>query len=538
MFQAELHRENMVNGNVTMKAKSFRYIKDAAALIAVALVTLGACANKETAASGKIKPAGYGNYYEIFVGSFYDSNGDGMGDLRGVIQKLDYLNDTNPDSNTSLHIDGLWLMPIMPSPSYHKYDITDYYAIDPVYGDMDDFDALIAECDKRGIKLIIDLVMNHTSSEHEWFQRARNGDEEYQSYYHVVETKPPGNYYPLGDTGKFYEGDFWSGMPDINFDNTAVRAEFEKIAAFWLKKGAAGFRLDAIKHIDAARQKSIEVTRWFIDYCKSIKDDAYIVGEVWSDDAEIIAFYASGIPSLFNFSLAQENGVIAKAVNSGVGADFARNVIRWRALMARQNQAAVDAPFVANHDTDRAAGYFAGDLVKMKMAAALYLFMPGNPFIYYGEEIGMEGRGVDENKRGPMIWSTSDSAGITRGPENMTQRWNASAGVAEQLANPASLLRFYIDAIRLKNKYPVIYNGVPSELPVSERAIAAYAVSDGITRLAVIHNLSGAAKTVSVPDAKSVAGFLSASVSAAPLLKEAALEMPPYSSALLLLAGQ
>jgi glycosidase len=519
-----------------MKAKSFQYIKNAA-LIAIVLV-MAACAKKETTATAKEPPAGYGNYYEIFVGSFYDSNGDGMGDLRGLIQKLDYLNDTKPDSNTSLHINGLWLMPIMPSPSYHKYDITDYYAIDPVYGNIDDFDALIAECDKRGIKLIIDLVMNHTSSEHEWFQRAWNGDEEYQRYYHVVETKPLGNYYPLGDTGKFYEGDFWSGMPDLNFDSDAVRAEFEKIAAFWLEKGVAGFRLDAIKHVDTARQKSIDVTRWFTDYCKSIKDDVYIVGEVWSDDAEIIAFYASGIPSLFNFALAQENGVIAKAVNTSVGADFARNLIRWHALMARQNPLAIDAPFVANHDTDRVAGYFAGDIVKMKMAAALYLFMPGNPFIYYGEEIGMEGRGIDENKRGSMIWSTSDSAGTTRGPENMTQRWNASAGVAEQLTEPSSLLRFYISAIRLKNKYPVIYNGAPSELPTQDRAVAAYIVSDSLTRVAIIHNLAGDVKTVSVPDALSVAGFLSATDSVAPLLKDAALELPPYSSVLLLLASQ
>lgn len=115
----------------------------------------------------------YRNYYEIFVSSFCDSNGDGIGDIGGIISKLDYLNDGDPNSGDDLGIDGIWLMPIMPSPSYHKYDVTDYYDIDPQYGTMEDFEKLIAECDKRGIDVIIDLVINHTSSEHPWFKKAK-----------------------------------------------------------------------------------------------------------------------------------------------------------------------------------------------------------------------------------------------------------------------------------------------------------------------------------------------------------------------------
>jgi glycosidase len=428
-------------------------------------------------------------------------------------------------------------MPIMPSPSYHKYDVTDYRAIDPAYGTLEDFDALIAACEKRGIKVIIDLVMNHTSSDHPWFRAAREearsgGPRRYLDYYNISETKIHSTmYYALGTTGLYYEGDFWSEMPDLNFDNPAVREEFKQIATFWLDRGVAGFRLDAIKHVYVNPGQSVETLAWFTEYCTALKSDVYIVGEVWSDDAEIMRFYTSGVPSLFNFSFADQGGVIAKSVNGANGQDFARNVIRWNALMARANPTAIDAPFIANHDTDRAAGYFGSDPVKEKLAAALYLFMPGNPFIYYGEEIGMEGEGIDENKRGPMIWSLAGDTGQTRGPTAMSRRWDAPAGVAEQLADPSSLLRFYIEAIRLKNAFPVIFYGKPALLDTGERAVAAFTLAGAARQVAVVHNLSGQAKTVVMEGAKRIGGWLAAGTDGArPSLKNGVLALPPFTT--------
>lgn len=223
----------------------------------------------------------YRTWYEIFVYSFNDSDGDRVGDLQGVISKLDYVSD--------MGFNGIWLMPIMPSPSYHKYDVTDYQAIDPLYGTMEDFDRLVEECDRRGIKLIIDLVLNHTSSEHPWFTAAceylgqlEEGEEPsaedcpYYAYYNFVKGNPSSpTYYQVGGTDYYYEGAFSDQMPDVNFDCEALRKEFEEIMSFWLNKGVGGFRLDAVKHFyGEATSKNVEVLTWVNDYVKYIDPNA------------------------------------------------------------------------------------------------------------------------------------------------------------------------------------------------------------------------------------------------------------------------
>jgi len=203
----------------------------------------------------------YRNYYEIFLYSYCDSNGDGIGDINGLIQKLDYINDGDPQTKTDMGFNGIWLMPIMPSTTYHKYDVIDYYSIDPQYGTLDDFKRLVAECDKRGIKLIIDFVYNHTSSQNEWFltaceylQGLEKGEEPnledcpYFGYYNFTkDASAGGGYYQVGTTEWFYEGSFWEEMPDLNLGNEQVRSEIEKIASYWMDLGVGGFRLDAVK---------------------------------------------------------------------------------------------------------------------------------------------------------------------------------------------------------------------------------------------------------------------------------------------------
>lgn len=508
--------------------------------ISIAVTSLTGCSKKEESNElPKQYDDNYGVYYEIFVGSFYDSDGDGMGDIRGIIEKLDYINDGKPDSKTSLHADGIWLMPIMPSPSYHKYDVTDYYDIDSDYGTMEDFEELITECDKRGIKVIIDLVVNHTSNMHPWFREAINELKEkkepkYSKYYSFTSEKINSTYYFAGLESQYYEAVFYSGMPDLNYDSDEVREEMKQIANFWLEKGVAGFRLDAVKHIDIQREKSVEVLTWFVDYCKSVKEDVYIVGEVWSDDKEVMDYYESKIPSLFNFGFAEESGVIANAVNKNTGADFASSVIRWHKLLSSRNENGIDAPFLSNHDNNRSAGYFKEDVVKEKMAAALYLMMPGNPFIYYGEELGLTGKGIDENKRGPMIWTVDSEEGQAKGPSGMTQRAKLDEGVYEQLKSEDSLLRFYIEAVRLRNRYPEISRGTPTQIKLDDRSLAAYKVSFEESEVIILHNLSIEEKMVTFTDydVKKIGGYL-ASAGGEPVFKNGEVTMPAYSTVVL-----
>ena len=482
--------------------------------------------------------SGYGVYYQIFPGSFCDSNGDGIGDIRGIISKLDYINDGNLASNRSLHADGIWLTPIHPSRSYHKYDVMDYMAIDRSFGTMEDFEEFIAGCGKRNIKVIIDLVLNHTSAEHPWFLAARRGDKKYMGYYNIADAKLSEKYRPLGYGGKFYEAIFWEQMPDLNLDSPEVRKEIESIVNFWIGKGVAGFRLDAVLFYDPQQQKGIDFLTWFTSYCKLVKSDIYMVGEVWDTPGVILNFYESQIPSLFNFTFAQEKGLLPIAVTTQNGNNISTAMVNWNKIIKEKNKGAIDAIFLSNHDHNRSAGYFNQDPVKMKMAAALYLTMPGNPFVYYGEEIGMTGAGRDDNKRGPMIWSVKSRAGITRGPIGMDQRWKALAGVEENLRDPASLTRFYIEAIRLRNQYPVLFNGMPEELTPAQgekkdRAIAAWTVENEEIKIAVAHNLSAAEKKLEIANAAALCGTLTAGTSELkPSLLGTVLSLPPFSTAL------
>lgn len=417
----------------------------------------------------------YRTFYEVFVYSFYDGNGDGIGDLPGLTQKLDYLNDGNPKGGDALGCDGLWLMPVMPSPSYHKYDITDYKAIDPEYGSMEEFDAFMEECGKRGISVILDLVMNHTSSEHEWFVQACDylrglGDGEpdagecpYVEYYNFSREKKSGVYYPLEGTDWYYEGVFWSGMPDLNLKNERVRAEFEDIVKFWLDKGVAGFRLDAAKEYESGNNTAnVEILSWFNSMVKGYKPDAYLVAEVWTDIGTYRQYYASGIDSVFNFAFSQQDGVIAQAlnhVNGAGGLSYGQAVTNLPGRFGAYNPDYIDAPFYTNHDVARSAGYYSGDgsTEKTKLAQAMNLMMTGSAFLYYGEELGMKGSGKDENKRAPMYWTEDpDGKGMCRGPEGMDSAKKKFPSLEEQAADGNSVFCFVREAIRLRNSYPAI----------------------------------------------------------------------------------
>lgn len=445
----------------------------------------------------------YRTWYEVFVYSFCDSDGDQIGDLQGVISKLDYIQD--------LGFNGIWLMPVMPSVSYHKYDVTDYMAIDPAYGTMEDFEQLSAECGKRGIKLIIDLVLNHTSSEHPWFTAACDyleslgpGEEPsaevcpYYEYYHFSKDgSGSDSWHPVGSTGYYYEGMFWSGMPDVNFESLALRKEFEAVMDFWLNKGVGGFRLDAVKEFySGSIGKNVEVLSWVNDYVKAANPDAYLVGEAWEGLGTYSQYYASGIDSFFDFDFAGPTGIISKTINYS-GADnsaqaYAKALVRVQNAIREYRQDAIDAPFFVNHDMARAAGYMSYDARKVKMAGALNVLMSGSAFVYYGEEIGMTGSGKDENKRAPMFWSSDPAAkGMTKGPADMEPQEHQFPCAGEQMKDRDSIYSFYKDAILLRNQNPEIARGTVARLEeVEDPDIAAISKTYGGQTVYMLYNIS------------------------------------------------
>lgn len=448
-------------------------------LVLLVLLILVGCSK----GSDYVNPEVNSVYYEIYVGSFYDSDGDGMGDLEGVRQKLDYI-------QYDLGATGIWLMPIHPSPTYHKYDVVDYEAIDPEYGTMEDFDRLVNEMNERGMDLILDYVINHSSSQHPWFIEAKiahmdgiceevvtcdfyNFSDEYISGYHQI------------SNNLYYEGDFWSEMPDLNLDNETLKNYLIDTAEFWLNKGVKGFRLDATTHFfDEVKEQNIAFLKWFATEIKSIKPDAYLVGEAWTSDGIILDMYESGIDSYFNFGLSQNSGHIFKSMNSKHGQSLANHVANYQDKLKNKNSNGIDAIFISNHDNNRSAGYLITE-ARQKLAASIYLLMPGNPFIYYGEEVALKGSGIDENKRLPMPWNEKGE-GVTQPPSAADYKQESYIYVEDALKDKDSLLNHYKHVISIRNTYPSISRGITESLDLGSHELYALAHGDDIV---VVHNL-------------------------------------------------
>jgi alpha-amylase len=431
-------------------------------------------------------------YYEIFVRSFQDSNGDGIGDFQGVIQRLDYLE--------SLGITGIWFMPIHPSPSYHGYDVTDYYEVNPDYGTMEDFQALLSAAHERGIKIVLDLVVNHSSDQHPWFQASKANDPTYRDYYSWSETD-------LGWKGTsgapawhetesgYYLGLFWSGMPDLNFRNPVVVEEINNAAKFWLELGVDGFRVDAVQHItetDGNIRNTAETFAWLKDFqtfIKTVNPEAFLVGETWTDTQAIVRYHRdANLDMSFNYPLW---GVLLEAIQK-------RSVTDLEFLLAQDEEvypeAALRATFTSNHDQIRPASTLniRRDVPRLKLAAGLLLTLPGIPFIYYGEEIGMPNGAAakDEEKRTPMRWDDSANAGFTTGtPWYAFSTEEPSITVQAQEADPESLLNFYKTLIALRKNQPALSQGTTEVLETEENALFAFKRATDDQEILVLANV-------------------------------------------------
>ena len=448
----------------------------------------------------------YRTWYEIFVYSFCDSNGDGIGDLAGVTSKLDYLQE--------LGVNGIWLMPIHPSTSYHKYNVSDYYSIDPAYGSMEDFDTLMAECEKRDIHVILDLVVNHSGSEHQWFKAATDylrsiGNAEpnaedcpYLDYYFFQKDSGSG-YCQVTGTDWYYEGKFNYDMPDLNLASPALRQEIEQIMAFWLDKGVAGFRLDAAKEFySGSPDKNKEVLSWLYSAAQAIRPDVYMVAEVWEGFSTLTEYYTGGFPSVFNFAFGDYSGKIITILR---GAGNANNVVTYAQALEKADKAFlnanpnyIDAPFLSNHDVGRIAGFVGRDESKTKLAGAMNLFMSGSAFIYYGEEIGMVGAGNDPSKRAPMYWNKNRDNGTTDLPPECTlPEEYPFASLDEQRKDDNSVYNYYRQAIAIRQALPVISHGrTTEEKALNQGCVSAQRKTWNDETCIILMNISEEATTV------------------------------------------
>ena len=500
----------------------------------------------EIAKLGTSPDDNYRVFYEIFVYSFCDSNGDGIGDLQGVISKLDYLEE--------LGINGIWFMPVHPSQSYHKYDVRDYYDIDPQYGTLEDMKQLLTECNARGIRVITDLVLNHTGNDHEWFTAACEylrslpaGEEPdpaecpYVEYYYFTREAGP-NYHAVSGSEWYYEGMFSPHMPDLNLANENVRAEIKAIMEFWFDLGVSGFRLDAAKEFySGSASRNIEVLNWIQTTAVSIKPDAYLVAEVWEDFSNVTNYYTSGITSIFDFPFGNANGKIPSVLR-GAGsattvASYAKALEQADTAYLASNPDYIDAPFLSNHDVGRIAGFVNRDELKMKMAGSMNIFMSGSCFIYYGEEIGMPGSGNDPSKRAPMYWNSSRNDGTTNPPPECELPEEYPLGsLEEQVNNDTSLWNYYRQAIAIRKALPVISHGRTTvEEALNVNCISAQRKTWNDQECIILMNINTASAQVDL----SAYGdwILAASLSAdgnAVVLNGTILELPAYGTAVLI----
>ncbi|MCI9483241.1 MAG: alpha,alpha-phosphotrehalase [Clostridiaceae bacterium] len=492
--------------------------------------------------------------YQIYVKSFYDSNGDGLGDLRGIIEKLGYLQ--------ALGVDYLWLTPFFRSPlNDNGYDVADYLSIDPVFGSMGDVETLIAETKERGMKLMFDMVFNHTSTGHEWFQKALAGDPYYLNFYIFRDgtpDTPPTNWQSkfggsaweyVPRLGKWYLHLFDKTQADLNWDNPAVREAVADVLRFWKAKGVEGFRFDVVNLISKPAQFEDDDVwdgrRFYTDgphvheYLKEMVaaagiGDMVTVGEMSSTSLDNCIRYTTEneLSMVFGFhhlKVDYKNGDKWELQPVDYGA-FKRLFADWQIGM--QQAGGWNALFLCNHDQPRAVSRFGDDKrywkESAKMLAACIHMMRGTPYIFQGEELGITNAGYTDisqyrdieslnyyrimlesgktkeealetlrqrsrdNGRTPMQWDGSPNAGFTDGTPWIQLPENyRTINVEAELQDPDSILHFYKALIRLRKENPLISDGKIEFLYPDETRLLAYRRFLRDDSLWVFNNLSG-----------------------------------------------
>lgn len=427
--------------------------------------------------------------YEVFVRSYQDSDGDGIGDLNGLRARLDYINDGDPESGHDLGATCIWLMPVTSSPSYHGYDVADYLHVDAEYGTDADFRALVAAAHRRGIRVIVDLVLNHVSSRHPFFQQALTDPASpYRRWFRFASTHPGvrnpwggDNWHRSPVRDEYYYGFFWSGMPDLDHTWAPVRAWTREVMSYWLRDmGVDGFRLDAVSFLVEEGHDRVQhtagthaVLRDLGAHVRRTSPDAFTIGEVWDNTAALSTYYPDQLDAYFAFE-------VSDAIIASVRGGTARQILDAVAQAQHRLPDHRWAPFLRNHDQERTLTALGGDVARARVAATVLLTLPGTPFLYYGEEIGMSGPkdGVPEADMGvrtPMQWSAQPNAGFTTGAPWYAPRpdWR-TVNVAAQTGDSTSLLAHHRRLIRLRATTPALARGDWIPLAANDPRVIAY----------------------------------------------------------------
>ena len=486
--------------------------------------------------------------YQIYPRSFCDSNGDGIGDLPGILSRLDYLE--------KLGIGAIWLSPVFCSPQDDNgYDISDYQDIDPIFGTLEDMDRLIAEAGKRGIRIILDLVLNHSSDEHRWFIEAKKSrDNPYHDYYiwRDGDGVTPPNELKSGfggsawewvpELGQYYFHQFSVKQPDLNWDNPKLREELYRMINWWADRGIGGFRLDVVDHLGKDPDHGLmKCAPTLHPYVREMSRAAFqrpglvTVGEAWSADVEGAKLYSnpdgSELSMVFQFEHMKIDQIPGKEKWDMVPIDFVelkKIFTRWQKGLYGQGW---NSLFWENHDLPRSVSRFADDgayrVESAKMLAILLHGMQGTPYVYQGEELGMtnydfrveECRDIEilnmvrerrakgyseawirdairrkgrDNARTPMQWSTAPNAGFTTGEPWLTVNPNyREINAEDQIGRDDSVFACYRTLIRLRKELPVLTNGTYEPLLEEDKRLFAYRRDDGENSLLVVCNFFG-----------------------------------------------
>lgn len=493
--------------------------------------------------------------YQIYPKSFQDSDGDGVGDIRGIIQRLDYLED--------LGINAVWISPMYCSPQNDNgYDISDYQDIDPMFGTLADMDELIAEAKKRNIRIIMDLVLNHTSDEHRWFLEAKKSrDNPYHDYYVWRDGKE--GVYPndmkavfggpawewVPEVNQYYFHQFAPEQPDLNWENPKVRREIYDMILWWMDRGAGGFRLDVIDQI--AKEPDLGITNngpRLHEFLRELsretfqKGDLITVGEAWGATPEIAKKYSNPDGSEFSMVFQFEHIGLDQQEGKEKWDLAPLSLVKLKACLAKWQkelyQNGWNSLFWDNHDLPRIVSRWGDDgryrTESAKMLAAVLHGMQGTPYIYQGEELGMTNvkfsdirdyRDVEtinmyyermeagyeredvmrsiyaksrDNARTPMQWSRKMNAGFTAGTPWISVNPNYMQINAEaEMENPDSVYHFYKKLVHLRKEYPVFTDGEFRLLLPEDEAVFAYTRTDQKSRMLVCANFTGS--TVKCP---------------------------------------
>ena len=496
-------------------------------------------------------------FYQIYPKSFQDTNGDGIGDLQGIISRLDYLKE--------LGIDGIWLSPVCQSPQVDNgYDVSDYCAIDPMFGSMEDMEELIRQAEARGITIIMDLVLNHCSDQHRWFLEAKKSkDSPYHDYFIWRDGDPhtPPNdmwstfggpawtYVP--ELGQWYFHQFAPQQPDLNWENPKVRRGLYDFIRFWVDKGVGGFRLDVIDQI--AKEPDRKITSngpRLHEFLRELSREAFreeglvTVGEAWGANVERAKLYSA--PDGSELSMVFQFEHMCLDSTTWQKWDFCDLPLvklkdcyrRWQQELGQEGW---NSLFMNNHDLPRIVSRWGDDgvyrVASAKMLATMLHGMQGTPYIYQGEELGMTNIRLDlpqyvdveihnfyrermaqgyshesvmesirkrgrDNARTPMQWTAGENAGFTTGDPWLTVNPNhATINAEAAMADPDSVFHYYKKLVQIRKDYDVILSGSFTLLCPEDEKIFAYTRDTEDAHLLVVCNFSGEEQPFDLPEA-------------------------------------